>query len=78
MFSDVYNLALNHAITHGTITADDLHALMPRYRDDRRIFGTVLRALADDGHIVPNGYKASRRRECHYRPIVQYVRAGAP
>lgn len=59
------------------VSADDLHTELRQdeYPWDRRAFGAVLRGLHQKGRLVPLGYRASTRPECHGRPILDYREA---
>lgn len=66
-------VALDIARRTGMVTADDLHD----YPDligqrDGRVIGAVLRSLVRSGHLKAVGYVASKRAECHARPILQF------
>jgi len=39
---------------------------------DKRINGIVLVHLKNDGYLKPKYYIKSKRKECHYRPIMLY------
>ena len=56
-------------------TADDLHILDPsldRLDLDRRVYGSILRTLADQGKIKFRSYVPSERQTCHNRPVGQW------
>ena len=58
-----------------TFTADDLHVLegeIERHGRDRRVIGALLKSLEKQGLIRKVGYVASRRRECHGRPVLKW------
>ena len=65
--------ALNIIRNLTTFTADDLHVLeneISLHKRDKRVIGALLKSLQSKGYIIPIGYRASQRRECHGRPIV--------
>mgnify|MGYP001313383177 CR=1 FL=1 len=65
--------ALNVIRNLTTFTADDLHVLeneIGLHKRDKRVIGALLKSLQSKGYIIPIGYRASQRRECHGRPIV--------
>lgn len=64
-------------LKQATVSADDLHGeLAPdEYPWDRRAFGAVLRGMVSRGVLEPVSYRASKRRECHGRPIMDFKEA---
>jgi hypothetical protein len=71
--SKLETYALNVIRNLDTFTADDLHVLeneITLHKRDKRVIGALLKSLQSKGYIIPIGYRASKRRECHGRPIV--------
>ena len=57
-------------------TADELHVLegeIAECRRDRRVIGSILASLEKQGYIEKHGYVKSARKECHNRPVLQWI-----
>lgn len=58
-----------------TFTADDLHVLeeeIDLHGRDKRVIGALLKSFERQGLIRKLGYVASRRCECHGRPVLRW------
>lgn len=65
-------IALHEANMAGSVTADDLHRLMPSYPWDTRAFGTALANLVKRRQLRLGEYVKSERFECHGRSIRKF------
>lgn len=72
---------LEQAVLHviadlDVFTADTIHVLESEIEEchrDRRVIGAILASLERKGYIEKHGYVKSTRKECHNRPVLQWV-----
>ncbi len=72
---DLEKIAWNVISGLEKFTADDLHVIertIQEYGRDKRVIGALLTSLEKQGKISKIGYVKSSRKECHFRPVLQW------
>lgn len=75
MNEDIGDFAVKAVLLTGYVNADMFHNNVDFKKRDKRVIGLVLKTLVHRGFIKPMGYIRSQRKECHYRPIINFVKA---
>lgn len=68
----IRRIALEIALSRGTVTADDVRQAMPHVPHKRCAFGAAFMRLQQEGKLIEAGYEPSRIPSNHGRRIKVY------